>query len=371
MLQTYHFDKEELIPSPALIYYKDTIIANTKRAIQIAGSAKRLWPHVKSHKSRDFIKLSIQLGITKFKCATISEAEMTAQAGAEHILLAYPLVGPNISRFIKLIQHYPQCHFYALGDNSEQLKHLSDIALDKHLCIDFLIDINTGMNRTGVTFESCIHLYSTTKQFKGINFYGLHCYDGDRHEKNILERNSKTAETLSTAQKIQSEIKRQSNISPILIMGGSPTFPCYAQNNDNTIFFSPGTVFIYDSGYAAQFPDLPYAAGAAILTRVISHPSEGYFTLDTGYKSISAEQGNRGILVNFPNASEAFQSEEHWVFRMNPGFESERPAIGSILYVIPWHICPTTALYSQIYLVSNQTLETIWDVSARDRSIGI
>ena len=70
---------------------------------------------------------------------------------------------------------------------------------------------------------------------------------------------------------------------PILIMGGSPTFPCYAQNMDG-VFFSPGTVFLYDSGYKAQFPDLPYTAGAAILTRVVSHPADGYFTLDTGLK---------------------------------------------------------------------------------------
>lgn len=107
---------------------------------------------------------------------------------------------------------------------------------------------------------------------------------------------------------------------PILIMGGSPTFPCYAQNMDG-VFFSPGTVFLYDSGYKAQFPDLPYTAGAAILTRVVSHPADGYFTLDT------------------------------------------------VLYIIPWHVCPTSALYDKAILVSDGHVCGTWEITARNRKL--
>ena len=60
-------------------------------------------------------------------------------------------------------------------------------------------------------------------------------------------------------------------------------------------------------------------------------------------------------------------SEEHWVFRMRPGHEHKRPSIGSVLYVIPTHICPTTCLYDAAYVVSDGRLCDLWPVAARDR----
>lgn len=366
MLKTYHFKEETSLPSPALIYYKDILVKNTETAIRAAGSPEHLWPHVKSHKSRDFTQLTTEMGIKNFKCATIAEAEMVAQTDARRILLAYPLVGPNMERFIKLAQAYPSKTFYALGDNLEQFTSLGELASQYHTSINCLVDINTGMNRTGVTFELAETFYQELCGLSGITASGLHCYDGDRHEKDFASRQEKVSETISKVTSIRDSLASQGFPCPVLIMGGSPTFPCYAGSMDG-VYFSPGTVFIYDEGYTEQFPDLPYLPGAAILTRVISHPADGYFTLDTGYKAISAEQGIRGIIPELPHASEAFQSEEHWTFRMNDGFEKERPAIGTILYVIPWHVCPTSALYDRAYVVSDGTLIGEWPISARNR----
>ena len=67
--------------------------------IDIAGGAARLWPHIKTHKMAEVVQMQIEAGIDRFKCATIAEAEMAAKAGAKHLTLAYPLVGPNIKRF--------------------------------------------------------------------------------------------------------------------------------------------------------------------------------------------------------------------------------------------------------------------------------
>lgn len=98
----YKVKQEEKIITPALLYYKEIIIENTKKAIEVAGGAERLWPHVKSHKMAEMVKLQMTLGITRFKCATIAEAEMLAECGVKNIILAYPLVGPNIERLIRL-----------------------------------------------------------------------------------------------------------------------------------------------------------------------------------------------------------------------------------------------------------------------------
>lgn len=370
MLHTYHFTGEASIPSPALIYYKDVLIENTKTAIRAAGSADRLWPHVKSHKSKDFTQLQTGMGIKNFKCATIAEAEMAAQTDACRILVAYPLAGPNIGRFLKLTECYPSKEFYALGDNLELLECLGQTAVQHNTSVRCLVDVNTGMNRTGVPFSGLADFYRKLSRIPGITPAGFHCYDGNRHEAEYTDREEKVNETIRAISEIRDALLKEGFDCPVLIMGGSPSFPCYA-NNMSGVYYSPGTVFIYDAGYTSQFPDLPYTPGAAVLARVISHPTEGYFTLDVGYKAISAEQDFRGIIPELPHAEEAFQSEEHWTFRMKDGFETERPAVGSIVYIIPWHVCPTSALYDKAYIVSNGALAGEWPITARNRSITI
>ena len=104
MYRVSHSD--ELI-TPVLLYYKDYIIQNIQKAVAIAGDPQRLWPHVKTHKTRELISLLIEHGVTRFKCATIAEAEVVASCGPTDIILAYPLVGPNVARF--LAAELPQC----------------------------------------------------------------------------------------------------------------------------------------------------------------------------------------------------------------------------------------------------------------------
>lgn len=369
MQHSYHFPEEAQIPSPALIFYQDLLLNNTKTAVQIAGSPDRLWPHVKSHKSKDFTQMQVDLGITRFKCATIAEAQMAAETGAEKILLAYPLVGPNIERFIRLVQDFPEKEFYALGDDPEVLTLLGSAACKHGLTIPCLIDVNTGMNRTGVSFSQLLNVYRKLHQIPGLLAAGLHCYDGDRHEKEAKEREEKVLKTIARVNAILEKLKEEGLPCPVLIMGGSPSFPCYAKHSlPADSYFSPGTVFLYDAGYSAQFPDLPFTPGAAVLTRVVSHPKEGWFTLDTGYKAISAEQKISGILPELPHARPEFQSEEHWTFSMEEGWEMQRPAIGSVLYLIPWHICPTCALHEYAYLISGGRYTAQWRITARNRS---
>src|SRR6187399_3271835 len=102
------------IHSPSLLINESRVEANILRMIAIVkGNVSRLRPHMKTHKMPEIIKLHLKHGITKFKCATIAEAEMTAAAGAAEVLLAYPPVGPNIARLIALIQKFPGTKFAA------------------------------------------------------------------------------------------------------------------------------------------------------------------------------------------------------------------------------------------------------------------
>ena len=104
------------------------------------------------------------------------------------------------------------------------------------------------------------------------------------------------------------------------------------------------------------------------MTRVISHPAPGLFTTDLGYKGIAADPvGQRGYIVGIENAIPVIHSEEHWTFRVED--ESQIPPVGSCLYVIPTHICPTSALYSEILVAKDGQIKETWSVTARNRRL--
>ena len=104
--------------SPSLLLYPDRIVENIRRMIAIAGGPARLCPHVKTHKLPQVVGLKRAAGIRHFKCATVAEAEMVAGADGEHVLLSYPMVGPNIARWLELQRRFPRTNFSVVGDDA-------------------------------------------------------------------------------------------------------------------------------------------------------------------------------------------------------------------------------------------------------------
>lgn len=366
MKNPYVLKETESLISPCLIYYEDMIRENIGKAIDIAGSARRLWPHVKSHKSIDMVKLQMEYGINKFKTATVAEAEMTAEAGAEKVILAYPLIGPNMVRLIRLAKAYPNTTFYAVEDDLGQFKLLSETCEKEGFKLSALIDVNMGMNRTGVNIPDLEQLYRDAWQLPGISLEGLHCYDGNHNNKDFEVRNKEVAETDSQVSAIVERLKADGIPCDLIVAGGTPSFPCHARNTD--WYLSPGTAFINDAGYYGNLPDIPCVPAAAIMTRVISRPSKNIFTTDLGYKGIAADpMVQRGYIVGLEDARPVIHSEEHWAFSMED--ESRIPEIGTCLYVVPTHICPTSALYPEIPVAKDQEIKKVWNVTARNRKI--
>ncbi|MBQ8952641.1 MAG: D-TA family PLP-dependent enzyme [Clostridia bacterium] len=363
----YRLKNEGEIASPALIYYPDIIRENTRLTVAMAGSAARLWPHVKSHKTAELIDMQMDMGIRRFKCATIAELALVCSRGAEHALLAYPLVGPAIGRFLDTAASHPQTTCYALGDSMEALSMLNEACAARNTRVNWLCDVNLGMDRTGVPLdELAAFCQAAAERFERLRFVGLHCYDGQNHQSDLSERQAAVKEQMGKVAAARAALRAAGVETPLVIAGGSPSLPCHAA--EEGAFLSPGTVFLWDWGYQKNFPDLPFTPGAALLTRVVSHPAPGVFTLDLGSKAIAADPaGQRGYLLEGKGAHPLFQSEEHWTWRMPEGREAERPAIGQVMYVIPTHICPTTALHRAVKLGVDGQATGEWVVAARNR----
>src|SRR5262249_32917733 len=116
------------IASPALLIYPDRVDENVRLMVQVAGGAERLTPHVKTHKLGALIEAHLKRGIGRFKCATIAEAEMTAEAGAKDVLLAYQPVGPSVSRLIALARAFPTTRFSVIADDPDAIRAIGAAA---------------------------------------------------------------------------------------------------------------------------------------------------------------------------------------------------------------------------------------------------
>lgn len=365
MLNWYQIGNQEEIDTPALAVYLDRVQDNINLAIHIAGDSSILRPHVKTCKIAEVCELMQKAGINKFKCATIAEAEMLGMTKASDVLLAYQPVGPKIKRFISLGVAYPDTVFSCLVDNAVTASELNDCCGDSGRQTNVYIDLNVGMNRTGVSPEKAFQLAQEIVDLPHLRLIGIHAYDGHIHDSDLKERRKAGDKSFAIAEQLLTQLKTIISHPVHIVMGGTPTFPVHIGRKETEC--SPGTFVFWDWGYKNMLRDLPFLPAALVLTRVISVIDENHVCLDLGHKSVAAE--NPLPRVHFFNAKDVVpvsQSEEHLVVRVD---DSKYYKVGRLLFGIPVHICPTVALYEKVHIIRNHNYEELWRVIARDRTI--
>jgi len=366
--QWYHLERTDSVESPGLVFYEDRIKANIQMLILMIDDISRLRPHVKTHKSAEVSKLLMDAGISKFKCATIAEAEMLALCGAADVLLAYQPVGPNADRFIKLQQKYPLTRFSCLVDNEGAAALLAKLSQSNRLKSDVFIDVNVGMHRTGILPGNVLDLYSNLTRMDGLVLKGLHAYDGHIHDSSLAVRTEKARLIIDTLNDLSAEIANRLKQQPLIIAGGTPTFTIY--NTQTAFDCSPGTFALWDKGYQDAYEEQEFLTAALVISRIVSLPGSNLVCCDLGHKAVAAEKplDKRVVFLNAPELIPVSQSEEHLV--LDAG-ENHSYQIGDLLYGLPYHICPTVALHATATSISSAHADQIWNISSRNRKITI
>lgn len=360
----YKIDNEQAVDSPALLVYSDRIKHNIALAIAMIGDVSRLRPHVKTHKTKEILQLQLDAGITKFKCATIAEAEMLGECGAPDVLLAYPVYGPKLVRFLELVARFRQTRFSVIVDNGDAATALNS-ALAAGETIDVYIDLNVGMGRTGIQpGEDALALYRYCNQLNGLSIQGFHAYDGHVREIDLVKRKAICDRNFEPIADMVRILQDEGIAKPRIIIGGSPSFPIYMQYDE--VECSPGTFVLWDKGYSDKLPEQQFQPAAVLACRVVSQPSPNRFCVDLGYKAIASENllDRRAHFLNASNLTPVSQSEEHLVLEA-PG--EHRFRAGDVLYALPIHVCPTVALYDRLTVVHGNRVVDTWEVAARKR----
>ena len=368
MKDWYTIDNVVELDSPALVVYPDRIKENLRVLKAFVPDATRLRPHVKTNKCAEVCKLMMDAGIKKFKAATIAEAEMLAMIGAPDVLLAYQAIGPRGVRLSQLIKKYPATQFACLLDNETTASELSATAVNQNVVIRIFLDLNVGMNRTGIIPEKALALFVHIKSLKNLDPIGLHAYDGHHNDSDFAVRTKGSDEGFARVETLQEVILKQTGVSVTIVTGGNTTISIHAKRKN--IECSPGTFIFWDYGYHKKFDEQHFVFAAVLVTRVISKPTDDTICVDLGHKAVASENplNNRVYFLNAPELQPVGQSEEHLILKAEKGNSYK---VGDVLYGVPFHICPTVALHETVTVAENSRITGTWNIVARKRKITI
>ncbi|WP_149274609.1 D-TA family PLP-dependent enzyme [Pareuzebyella sediminis] len=364
----YEVENVGKLVSPGLLVDRDRILHNIRTMIAIAGGTEYLRPHIKTHKTAEIIAMQQDEGIEKFKCATIAEAELLARCQARDVLYAMQPVGANIERFFELIRAYPDVTFSALVDNKTSLALMAEKAQAKAISISLWVDINNGMNRTGIfPDEEALELFIAMEAHPHVEPMGLHVYDGHLRHTDYQEREKYCNEAFSLVNDLKHSIEANGIKVKGIVAGGSPTFPFHGKREG--VEASPGTTLLWDAGYGKLFPEMDFLPAAVLITRIISKPAPNLLCLDLGHKHLASEMPfPRVVFMDNETFTQTGQSEEHLVVTCENAKDYN---VGDVCYAIPVHICPTVAKYESLHVISKGKVVDSWKVAARNPKITI
>ena len=137
------------LDTPALWVDLDQLEANMRAMATYLKEAGVAWrPHTKAMKIPAIAHKMLKAGAIGITCAKLSEAEVMAAAGIQDILIANQVVGPV--KTARLANLRRSTDVIVAVENFENAVEISEAAVRAGVKIRVLVEINIGMNRSGL-----------------------------------------------------------------------------------------------------------------------------------------------------------------------------------------------------------------------------
>lgn len=282
------------LTTPSFLVDLDVMEQNIKEMARLCKlNDKALWPMTKTHKSSAIAKMQYEAGIEGFLTGTIDEAQMLIEKGYRNIMLAYPTAGKeNIERILKLRE---QADITISIDGEEVAKAFQDALLESNLDMNYLIIIDSGLNRFGVKPGKAAEFAENLKNYDRLKFKGISTHPGHVYASAHIEDVKKVAkEEVDSLTKAKEVLEESGFKVDIVATGSTPTANIVAKSNVITTL-RPGNYVFYDSIQMSMGIVPEERCSLTVLTTVISHPSKDIFIVDAGSKCFGLDKGAHGI----------------------------------------------------------------------------
>jgi 3-hydroxy-D-aspartate aldolase len=357
------------LTTPALVLDLDAFEKNLKVHARLCGEANmRFRPHTKTHKCSEIAQHQLNAGAIGVCCATLHEATTMVQAGISGVLLTSPVVGAaKINRLVGL--NLEANKLKAVTDNQTNVSELSDTARRENTELDILIDIDIGMQRTGVHGpQEIVSIANLIQNSPNLNYAGVQAYSGKvQHIENYQEREQEYGAQLNHLEAVFKALAA-AELKPNIISGGGTG--THAIDRGRKIFteHQTGSYIFMDVEYndveLVKDAPSPFETSLFIQCSVVSNNADGFVTIDGGYKCFATDGPNPEVVTDsLPDALYDRFGDEHGKIILSD--HSQKPVIGTAVTLITPHCDPTVNLHNYIHCVRGDKLINIWQIDAR------
>ena len=345
------------LDTPALWVDLDTLDKNISELARHFAAANVQWrPHMKGIRVPAIAHKAIAAGAIGVTCATIREAEAMAKSGVKDILIANEMVGARkISRLAQLCRI---ADAKVIVDSAQNVAELSAAASQNDVRIGIVIDINTGMNRTGLLPGPEVTKFAEmVERSKGLRLLGLMSWEGHALALEDAEQRRREIEGAIGKLVEAAECCRAAGLAvPIVSGGGSGTYKTTPFIKGMTEIQAGGAIFcdvIYQSWGVETTPCL------FVRTIVSSRPAPDRIIVDAGFKSLPIWHAQpRGI--GLQAVTNHVASAEHGIITLEQA--DDRVQVGDVLDFVVGYTDSTIILHRKLYGIRDGAVEVVWDV---------
>jgi len=353
--------KNSVEATPALVIDLARVRKNlTELEEHVRPLGIKVRPHTKTHKSKRLAQEQLDSGSVGLTVAKVGEAEVMAQV-CDDILIAYPIIDPHRSARAAKLAH--DVTVRVALDTKFGIDAIANAAKKAGSTIGILVDLNVGSNRTGVAtpqelLELAQHVEQCGKSVRldGIFFYPGHIWVPADQQPPLLKL---VDEMLLEAK----DLFNKSGLCTDTVSGGSRQSAFRSQLITAQTEIRSGTHIFNDMNTVRVGACSLDQCAASIICTVVSNAVAGKVILDAGSKTITSDRNvsqpdsGYGHLIEYPDAIVSSLSEEHGEIDIRNC--KNAPDLGERVTLIPNHVCPCVNLREQVWLQTEQGLESI------------
>lgn len=357
--------------TPALVLDVDATQRNIDDMAAIArAGGKALRPHAKTHKMLEVARMQLAAGAVGLQVAKLGEAEVFLESGVADVFVGYPIVGAaKIERLLALAE---QVRISVSLDDHAVAEPIGRAAAARGLTIDVLLEINTGLDRTGVLPADALDLARRIADTPGLRLKGIMTHEGQALPRSADEETlaRESADACARMVAVADAIRAAGIDCGDVSMGTSATARFDARAPGVTEV-RPGTYVFSDATMTAHGATTLEQTAVWAVATVVSRPSADRAVVDAGSKVLSSDRINQkdappivGRLVDRPDHHVVRVMEEHGIIATPPGSTLR---IGDRVAIVPSHICTTINLADSVLVARAGVLIDEWRVAARGK----
>jgi D-serine deaminase-like pyridoxal phosphate-dependent protein len=197
------------ITKPILILDEKRCRNNIQKVAARAKQAGCIFrPHFKTHQSREVGRWIRESGVTGITVSSTSMASYFADAGWDDITIAFPFFPAQLND-LKYLE--ARCKLRLFVNETKHLELLNNELINP---FDFVIEIDPGFGRTGVShqnYERINALIDASDLFENCTFHGFYIHDGRTYQSHgKAEVKQKVSETISVLKNLKQNYPKAS-----------------------------------------------------------------------------------------------------------------------------------------------------------------